>query len=65
MPKLEDLELYMNDNDVIFGYDKDRKEYVLDVKGEIKPVPEGSIDPMWGGCSLEYAKKIQEERNNA
>lgn len=61
MPELKDLDLYWNDNDIVFGFDKDRNEYVLDIHGDIKPVEKGSIDPMWGGCPLHEAERIRQE----
>lgn len=59
--KLEDLDLYMNDNDCIGGVDKNENEYVLSLKtGDLKPVNKGeAFDIMWGGCPLEYAKEVQ------
>jgi len=59
---LASLRLYWNDNDIIFGYDKDGNEYVLCVDGTIKPVEKGSIDIMWGGCPLDYAMELQKKR---
>ena len=62
MPKFEDLKFFMNDNDVIVGLSKDRKVYGLSYKtGELFEVENGSVNPMWGGCTVEYAKQKQAE----
>lgn len=62
MPKFEDLKFFMNDNEVIVGLSKDRKVYGLSYKtGELFEVENGSVNPMWGGCTVEYAKRKQAE----
>ncbi|MDE5581832.1 MAG: hypothetical protein K2I95_10495 [Treponemataceae bacterium] len=63
MPKFEDLKFFMNDNECISGVDENGNVYALSFKtGELKPLPKGkSIDPYWGGCTVEYAKRKQAE----
>lgn len=62
VPKFEDLKVVVNDSDVIVGLSKDRKVYGLSYKtGELFEVENGSVNPMWGSCTVEYAKQKQAE----
>jgi hypothetical protein len=60
--ELKDLKLYLDDSDDVWGIDKDGNEYTLSYKtGNLIPVEKGSVDPYWGGCTLEEAKSKQAE----
>jgi len=59
--ELKNLDLYWDENNEVYGYDKEGNEYALNERGEVVPMPQGSIDIMWGGCDLAYAEDYQKK----
>lgn len=59
--ELRSLDLYWDENNEVYGYDKEGNEYALNERGEVVPMPQGSIDIMWGGCPKDYALEIQQK----
>lgn len=50
------MEYYLNDHDWVFAIDKQGNKWQYNWK-EKKFIPVDYIDPYWGGCTEEYAKK--------
>lgn len=57
------MEYYLNDHDWVYAIDENGNKFKYNWK-EKKIVPTEHIDPYWGGCTEEYAKKRMKELEN-
>ena len=57
------MKYFLNDHDWVYAIDEKGNKLAYNWK-EKKFVPTENFDPMWGGCTEEYAKKRMKELEN-
>lgn len=59
--KGKNFNYYLNDYDWVYAIDEDGNEFAFNVQSGKLEEQRNCVDPYWGGCTEEYAKKRMQE----